>query len=160
MPLSYQNVAEILKLIDSSNLETVEIDIDGMHLVVRKGGSTQSSDTPLPAQSNELETGPESDPETDDDEHVSVGEATTRDDGAIEVRAPMMGTFYRAPSPNDPVYADVGKTIQPGDALCLIEVMKLFTTLKAEQAGAVIEIPAENGALVQQGDVLFVIKPA
>lgn len=160
MPLSYQNVAEILKLIDSSNLETVEIDIDGMHLVVRKGGSTQSLDTQPTTDSIEQVIDQEDDVDTDEEEHVSVGTMTTRDDGAIEVRAPMMGTFYRAPSPTDPVYADVGQAIQPGDALCLIEVMKLFTTLKAEQAGTIIDIPAENGELINQGDVLFLIKPA
>ena len=161
MPLSYQNVAEILKLIDSSNLDTVEIDIDGMHLIVRKGDKGQSNGS----ASAIVDTSDEPEPIEDDDEipggeHVSVGATTVRTDGAIEVRAPMMGTFYRAPSPSDPAYAEVGQTIQPGDALCLIEVMKLFTTLKAEQGGTIADIPAENGALVNQGDVLFVINPA
>ncbi|MEL0106678.1 MAG: acetyl-CoA carboxylase biotin carboxyl carrier protein [Rhodospirillales bacterium] len=154
MALNYRNVAEILKLIDASNLDTVEIDIDGMHLVVRRGAPATSGDA---AEENPQDTNAEIEL---DAEHTTVGAAMTRSDGAIEVCAPMMGTFYRAPSPNDPVYAEVGQVIAAGDALCLIEVMKLFTTLKAEQAGKVIEIPAENGALVNQGDVLFVIEPA
>jgi len=171
MPLSYQNVADILKLIDSSNLNTLEIDIDGMRLVVRKGPSTDPSTDPGTDETSAAKPVPEliqepavvqatEDDDDDDGEHVSVGAVTERTDGAIEIRAPMMGTFYRAPSPTDPAYAEVGQAIQAGDALCIIEVMKLFTTLKAEQAGTVREIPAENGALVNQGDVLFVIEPA
>ena len=72
----------------------------------------------------------------------------------------MMGTFYRAPSPSDPSYVELGQTVRAGDALCIIEVMKLFSTLKAEQGGIIAEIPAENGVLVNQDDVLFVITPA
>ncbi|MGY8991731.1 MAG: acetyl-CoA carboxylase biotin carboxyl carrier protein [Rhodospirillales bacterium] len=175
MPLSYQNVADILKLIDSSNLNTLEIDIDGMRLVVRKGPSAGPSAGPSTGpgtdETSAAKPAPEliqapavvqatEDDDDDDGEHVSVGAVTERTDGAIEIRAPMMGTFYRAPSPTDPAYAEVGQAIQAGEALCIIEVMKLFTTLKAEQAGTVREIPAENGALVNQGDVLFVIQPA
>ena len=161
MPLSYKNVADILKLVDSSSLETLEIDIDGMRLVVRKGGAGSGvSQETAPPETNE-DTGHV--PEDDDDdlggEHVTVGTSSVRADGAIEVLAPMMGTFYRAPSPSDPAYAEVGQTIKLGDALCLIEVMKLFTTLTADQDGKITEIPAENGTLINPGEVLFVIQP-
>ena len=165
MSLSYQNVAEIFKLIDSSNLNTLEIDIDGMRLVVRKGSASVETKAEKPIDSDPEPTAVAAvaAPEEEDDEdgeHVSVGAVTERADGAIEIRAPMMGTFYRAPSPTDPAYAEVGQLIKAGDALCLIEVMKLFTTLKAEYSGTVSEIPVENGELVNQGDMLFVINPA
>jgi acetyl-CoA carboxylase biotin carboxyl carrier protein len=165
MSLSYQNVAEIFKLIDSSNLNTLEIDIDGMRLVVRKGSASVETNAEKPIDSDPEPTAVAAvaAPEEEDDEdgeHVSVGAVTERADGAIEIRAPMMGTFYRAPSPTDPAYAEVGQLIKAGDALCLIEVMKLFTTLKAEYSGTVSEIPVENGELVNQGDMLFVINPA
>jgi len=162
MPLSYKNVADILKLIDASSLETLEVELDGMRLVVRKGAS-HGETAPLETPSAEVEAAPIDIPDDDDDmdgEHVTVGATSVRADGAVEVRAPMMGTFYRAPSPSDPAYVEIGQTVQAGGALCIIEVMKLFTTLKAEQGGTVSEIPAENGVLVNQGDVLFVIKPA
>ena len=162
MTLSYKNVADILKLVDSSNLETLEVELDGMRLVVRKGASGSgavpaSPETP-PTKMPIPETGDDDDDM--DGEHITVGTTRVRTDGAIEVRAPMMGTFYRAPSPSDPSYVEIGQTVRAGDALCIIEVMKLFSTLKAEQGGTVTEIPAENGALVNQDDVLFVVTPA
>ena len=78
----------------------------------------------------------------------------------IEVRAPMVGTFYRGPSPEAPPFVEPGKVVAEGDPLCLIEVMKLFTTVTAEAAGRVVEICAENAAMVEYGQALFVIEPA
>lgn len=80
-------------------------------------------------------------------------------EGAVAIRAPMLGTFYRAPSPADPPYVEVGKRIRAGDPLCVIEVMKLFNTINAQQGGTILEIAAENGAMVEFSQLLFVLRP-
>ena len=73
--------------------------------------------------------------------------------------APMVGTFYRAPSPDAPPFVEVGSVVRQGQPLCLIEVMKLFTTINSDVAGRVVQIGAENGELVEYGRTLFVIEP-
>ena len=72
----------------------------------------------------------------------------------------MVGTFYRAPSPNAAPFVEVGSAVRKGDPLCLIEVMKLFTTIAAEHEGRIVQIGAENTELVEYGRMLFVIEPA
>jgi acetyl-CoA carboxylase biotin carboxyl carrier protein len=77
----------------------------------------------------------------------------------MEVTAPMVGTFYRSPSPDAPPFVEIGTVVQPGQPLCIIEVMKLFTTINSEFAGRVAQIGAEVGDLVEYGRTLFVIEP-
>jgi len=78
-------------------------------------------------------------------------------DGATIVRAPYLGTFYRAPKPGAPAYVEVGSAVSAESELCLVEVMKLFTTVRAGKDGAVHAILAQDGALVEADQPLFVI---
>ncbi len=71
----------------------------------------------------------------------------------------MVGTFYRAPSPDSPPFVEVGSVVRQGQPLCIIEVMKLFTTINSDVAGRLVQIGAENGELVEYGRTLFVIEP-
>lgn len=85
---------------------------------------------------------------------------TTNHVTANTVSAPMVGTFYRSPAPGAPPFVEVGSKVTKGDPICIIEVMKLFTTIHAEWSGTVTEIGAENASLVEYGQMLFVIVPA
>ncbi|MDD9918418.1 MAG: acetyl-CoA carboxylase biotin carboxyl carrier protein, partial [Rhodospirillaceae bacterium] len=95
---------------------------------------------------------------------ASAGPATiaplTAGATGTEVRAPMVGTFYRKPSPADPVFVETGQAVKKGDPLCLIEVMKLYTTIEAPIGGTVKAIGANDAELVAHDQVLFVIEPA
>jgi len=73
------------------------------------------------------------------------------------VKAPMVGTFYRAPNPGAPAFVEVGKTVKEGDALCIIEAMKLLNEIEADASGVITEILVENGEPVEYGQPLFVI---
>ena len=73
------------------------------------------------------------------------------------VKSPMVGTFYRSPSPGAKAFIDVGQTVKPGDTLCIIEAMKLLNEIEAEVAGEVKEILVESGQPVEYGQPLFVI---
>lgn len=78
----------------------------------------------------------------------------------IIVRAPYLGTFYRAPKPGSPVYVEIGSVVTAGTELCLVEVMKLFTAVRADVSGRVHAILANDGAMVEADQPLFVIVPA
>ena len=79
--------------------------------------------------------------------------------GMATVRAPMVGTFYRAPSPGAAPFVEVGDRVQPDSVVCIIEVMKLMNTIHAEAAGIIREIRVENSQPVEFGQVLLVIDP-
>jgi len=78
----------------------------------------------------------------------------------VEVTSPMVGTFYRAPTPDAPAYVEKGKRVSKGDTLCIIEAMKLMNELESEVDGVIVEILAENAQPVEYGQVLFRVDPA
>ncbi|MDA0822744.1 MAG: acetyl-CoA carboxylase biotin carboxyl carrier protein [Proteobacteria bacterium] len=81
-------------------------------------------------------------------------------DGLVAVRAPNLGTFYRAPKPGAPAYVEIGQAVQADTEVCLIEVMKLFTPVRAGVAGVVREIRIQDGQMVEFGQLLVVVEPA
>ena len=77
----------------------------------------------------------------------------------VEVTAPMVGTFYRAPAPGEPSFVEIGNRIGVGQTVCILEAMKLMNELESEVSGEVIEILVENGTPVEFGEVLMRVKP-
>ncbi len=77
----------------------------------------------------------------------------------VEVTAPMVGTFYRAPGPDEPPFVEIGSKISTGQAVCILEAMKLMNELESEVSGEVVEILVENGTPVEFGQVLMRLRP-
>lgn len=155
MSLRYEEIAEIMKIIDGSSCDEVIVETGDVKLLVRRGGP--------PAQSVALSSAtPPSSPSVVPSNTAAVAPAIAVKVEALasgrEVVAPMTGTFYRAPGPDKPVFVDVGSAVRAGQPLCVIEVMKLFTTINAEFDGRIVQIAAENAELVEYGRVLFVIE--
>jgi acetyl-CoA carboxylase biotin carboxyl carrier protein len=88
-----------------------------------------------------------------------VTATTTGDKKWVELKSPMVGTFYRAPAPDEPSFASVGDRVTVGQAVCIIEAMKLMNELEAEISGQVMEILVENGQPVEFGQVLMYVNP-
>ncbi len=78
----------------------------------------------------------------------------------LEVKSPMVGTFYRSPSPDKPPYVKVGDVIKPGQVVCMVEAMKLFNEIESELAGTIVKILVEDAAPVEYDQVLFLVEPA
>ena len=78
----------------------------------------------------------------------------------IEIKAPMIGTFYRSPAPDAQPFVEVGQTVKPDDVLCIIEAMKLMNEIKSETAGKIVQILGESGGSVEYGQVIFLLEPA
>jgi len=75
-----------------------------------------------------------------------------------QVTSPMVGTYYRSPNPNAPPYVEVGSMVKKGQALCIVEAMKLMNEIESEVSGEILEIPVANGQPVEYGEVLFRIR--
>ena len=82
-----------------------------------------------------------------------------KDEGLIEVSSPMVGTFYRSPSPDDPAFVKVGDEVKSGSVLCIVEAMKLMNEIESEVSGTIVEILVDNAQPVQFEQPLFKIKP-
>ena len=78
----------------------------------------------------------------------------------ITVRSPMIGTFYRTPNPDKPVFVEIGDSIEPGQPICIIEAMKLFNEIEADVAGKIVKILVENATPVEYDQPLFLVEPA
>ena len=85
--------------------------------------------------------------------------APAEDSNLKTVESPMVGTFYGAPAPDAPPYVEVGKSVNKGDVLCIVEAMKLMNEIEAEVSGTIVEVLVENAAPVQFGQALFKIRP-
>lgn len=177
MALSFKEVAEILKLIDGSDCDEVVLELEGTKLVVRRRGNERDAsvrdlaELPLPASgpSAKEDNGPvakeaPANENVPDLQLVTPSEADAEpepaaEEGLVALRAPMVGTFYRRPAPDDPAFVEVGTPVKAGDPLCLIEVMKLYTTIEAPEDGVVERIAVEDGTLVEFNALLFLIRP-
>ena len=160
MSLTYRDVAEIMKIIDASSMDEVILEIDGAKLVVRRGApGTNGAGTPAASAdaTPSARSAPAQSPASAAPAPAAPSAAPDAD--GETVRAPMVGTFYRSPSPGEPPFVDVGTTVATGDPLCLIEVMKLYTTVEATAAGTIDAVLAEDATLVEFDQPLFVIRP-
>ena len=172
MSLTHSDIAEIIRLVDQSTLDEFVVEIGDLKVEIRrKGAMPAAPSTPaapaLSAPAAPAPTAPEPQPAASPDtavveprgEPAAPGEPTLGE-GQIAVRSPMVGTFYRRPSPDDPPYVEVGSEVEVDAPLCLVEVMKLYTTVYAKTRGRIARICASDAELVEYDQILFVIDPA
>ena len=152
MNLSDEDVREILRLIDESDLDELHIETEGFSLHVSKGPNTGGSDAyriPLREGIREASV-PREAPKPAE---------TSKNDGAVMIESPMLGTFYRAERPGAEPFVDVGAEVQADTIVCIIEVMKMMNSVPAGVAGTIVEVCCENAALVEYGQPLFRVEP-
>jgi acetyl-CoA carboxylase biotin carboxyl carrier protein len=161
MDLSYEDVQNILKIIDGSSLEELHLEIGDLKLVVRKrrGGAAEVEPPAAPAPSPEAAAPAAAVSPQPGPARARLPRSAPPVEGEFELKAPMVGTFYRAPAPGAPPFVEVGSVVQPDDVVCIIEVMKLMNSIRAGQRGRVVEILAGNAQLVEYGQPLIVIQP-
>ena len=178
MELTYDDVLEILRIIDASDCQELHLEIGDFKLVVKKhapgdavsdaAASAAASPVPSPAGAEEAGGWPADHAEgTPPAPAEAVSRPASPDDlaraqrdGLHAVTAPMVGTFYRAPTPGAPPFVEVGSRVDPQDTVGLLEVMKLFTDISAGCKGCVVAICAENAQRVEHGQTLVVIEPS
>ena len=86
--------------------------------------------------------------------------AAPKADNLITVKSPMIGTFYRSPNPESPVFVNVGDEIKPGKVVCIIEAMKLFNEIESEVSGRIVKVLVDNATPVEYDQPLFLVEPA
>jgi biotin carboxyl carrier protein len=138
VPLSDEDIREILRIIDETPLAEFRLDADGFSLHVVKGGA----EGPPASDTATAPTAPDS---TDD---------------ILTIDAPMLGVFYRADSPGSEPFVKPGSPVEPDTTVCIIEVMKMMNSVPAGVTGTVVEVCQENAAIVEEGAPLFRVRQA
>ena len=153
MSLTDEDVREILRLIDESDLDELHIETENFVLHVSKGaGGDGASLTPLMGVREASPTRTPEHPKPSDNEETR--------DGATTIESPMLGTFYRAERPGAEPFVEVGTQVEPDTIVCIIEVMKMMNSVPAGIAGTIAEVCCDNAALVEYGQPLFRVDPA
>lgn len=167
MEWNEQQVLATLRLIEESDYDEVRLETDGFRLHVRKSGAPAPlDDRPVsappaaPSSARPRAVGAGRQPPAQAAAGRPAAGETVVPPGMVAIRAPIIGTFYRAPAPHLPPFIEAGAEVMPDDTVCLIEVMKLFNTLKAGVAGKVVKILAQNAAPVARDQVLMIIEPS
>lgn len=141
--MELDKLKKFIKFMDDNNLCELEIEEKNKRIRLKKNTSNHPVVT-TPVSSNV---------------HIAGKKEDIVKENEIEIKSPMVGTFYRAPSPGAKPYTEIGEIIQPGDVVCIIEAMKLMNEIKAETGGKVVRISLESGEPVEFGQALFVIEP-
>ncbi|GMQ80987.1 MAG: acetyl-CoA carboxylase biotin carboxyl carrier protein [Rhodothermia bacterium] len=145
--MDLEQLREIIRIVEETGISEVEIEQDGLRIVVRasQSGVAQQIVTGAPSISTPI-------PDTVQAEQLAPK--------GIEVRAPIVGTFYRSSSPDSAPFVEVGDRVNPGDVLCIIEAMKLMNEIEAEVSGIVKEVLVENANPIEFDQRLFIIEPS
>jgi len=151
--MNIKEIKEMVNLMNENGLVELEIEKDGMRIRLRKtaAGIDVSSGPIVVERTKVVEGHPREETPPQAMEKTSAK--------TVEIKAPMVGTFYRAPAPEAPPFVETGQTIEPGQVICIIEAMKLMNEIKSELKGKVLEILVDNTEPVEFGQPMFLIEP-
>ncbi|MCK9594691.1 MAG: acetyl-CoA carboxylase biotin carboxyl carrier protein [Candidatus Omnitrophica bacterium] len=150
--MNVKEIKEMLNLMSENSLVELEIEKDGMRIRLKKAAAANDNYSgPIVIERQNI-----SQAEPANAAPAPNDKASTK---ALEIKAPMVGTFYRAPSPEAPPYCEVGQVIEPGQVVCIIEAMKLMNEIKSEVRGKLVEVLVDNAEPVEYGQSMFIIEP-
>ncbi|NOX76929.1 MAG: acetyl-CoA carboxylase biotin carboxyl carrier protein [Gammaproteobacteria bacterium] len=147
--MDIRKIKKLIELLEESDIAEIEIHEKDESVRISRHGSLPPQYMAAPAPLAAPAAAPASPPAEPDDVAEISGHT---------VDSPMVGTFYRAPSPGTSSFVEVGQSVKEGDTLCIIEAMKLLNQIEADKAGVIKSIHAENGQPVEYGQPLFVIE--
>ena len=150
--MNVKEIKEMINLMNDNGLVELEIEKEGMRIRLKKTTcGIEGYNGPIVVERQAV-----------------VGESASRQIAepakeasikTVEVKSPMVGTFYRAPSPEAAPYVEVGQSIEPGQVICIIEAMKLMNEIKSEVRGKILEVLVDNAEPVEFGQPVFLIEP-
>ena len=158
--MNKKEIEELIKFVSKAGVSEVSLEMKDIKITIKNSmapvaGSNAVSQVmhapapvhAAPASQVQAPPAPKADAQSSDDSKY------------ITIKSPMIGTFYRTPSPDKPNFVNVGDDIQPGKVLCIIEAMKLFNEIESEQKGKIVKVLVENASPVEYDQPLFLVDP-
>jgi acetyl-CoA carboxylase biotin carboxyl carrier protein len=161
MTIDFKELSELLAAIAANNITELTLKNADFELTVSQGSSIVMRESISTATTISELNSPLIATSTPEPSQVAVDRITptTIDKKWVEIKSPMVGTFYRSPAPDEAAFASTGDRIRVGQTVCIIEAMKLMNEIEAESAGQVMEVLVENGQPIEFGQTLMYINP-
>jgi len=163
--MDVKEIQSLIKFVAKSGASEVKLEMEDIKITIRTGSVSSSNETtyvqqiPM-AQAAPIAQIPAVAKETPVAAPEAANEAAADDSKYITVKSPIIGTFYRNPSPDKPNFVEVGSNISQGDVLCVIEAMKLFNDIESEVSGKIVKILVDDSSPVEFDQPLFLVDPS
>lgn len=163
MMFKLNEIKELIKLIDETSVQELEIENEGSKLTIRKPGPTEYVQAPVvsaypPVTQMVQPTHAAAASNTPVNQAAPVQEAEKVDANLHKIVSPMVGTFYASPSPDAAAFVSAGSKVTEKTTVCIVEAMKLMNEIEADVKGEIVEVLVQNGQLVEYGQPLFLVK--
>ncbi len=166
--MTFKEIQDLIKLMDKSSLTEFTYEIEGLKIKIKGQNSGQQTIYTAPLAQAPMIAAPvaslqtvESTPapaQTQSAPEQKSAEKQGTSGNIIEIKSPMVGTFYRSSSPDKPVFVNVGDTIAKGSVLCIVEAMKLFNEIESEVSGKIVKVCIDDASPVEYDQVLFLVE--
>ena len=157
--MNFKEIKELIEILDQSNLTEINIeDNKGSVVNLKKEKETEIITPQVAQQPAQQISQPQAAPQPQSTTQSGEETQESASDNYETINAPMVGTFYKSPSPDEKAYVQVGDKVTNESTVCILEAMKLFNEIQAETTGEIIEILVEDGQMVEYGQPLFKVK--
>ena len=153
--MDFNEIRKLVRLVESANISTLEIEEAGLQIRIEKQVGQAMVHMPMTQQTAAPASAWAPAPADSPAPAAAPAPVAPAASNLIEIRSPMVGTFYRTPSPDASPFVQVGDTVRTGQTLCILEAMKIMNEIEAEVSGRVVEILVETGQPVQFDQVMF-----
>ncbi len=168
--MTFKEIQELIKLVNKTNLSEFKLEQGDFKLSMRTAAYTEAKTQKLqaipsvvpmtaPAAAPAPATSPAPAAQPAEEKPAAKAEAEPAEDKYVPIKSPMVGTFYRASSPDKPPYVEIGTHVKKGDVVCIIEAMKLFNEIESEVSGTIVKVMVDNETPVEYDQVLFLVDP-
>jgi acetyl-CoA carboxylase biotin carboxyl carrier protein len=158
--MDLKEIQNLIKFVANSGVAEVKLEMDDVKITIRttlEGNVTETTYVQqMPAQNTLQQAAPQQIAPVAPTPEAPVAEVSN----LITIKSPIIGTFYRKPSPDKPMFVEIGKTIAKGDVLCVIEAMKLFNEIESEVSGKIVKILVDDMSPVEFDQPLFLVDPS
>ena len=157
--MNFKEINELIEILDQSNLTEINIeDNKGSVVNLKKEKETEIITPQVAQQPAQQIAQPQAAPQPQVSADAGNDTQESASDNYETINAPMVGTFYKSPSPEEDAYVQVGDKVSNDSTVCILEAMKLFNEIQAETSGEIVEILVEDGQMVEYGQPLFKVK--
>jgi acetyl-CoA carboxylase biotin carboxyl carrier protein len=165
MAMDFKQIQELIRLVNKSNIGELIVEEKGFSITIKqKQEPAQNIITAAPAAAPVMMHAASSMPVAQQSGSAQTSDKAKQPDAApsnsITIKSPMIGTFYRSPSPGKPPFVEVGSEIEPGKPVCIIEAMKLFNEIESEVKGKIVKILVDDASPVEYDQPLFLVEPS
>jgi acetyl-CoA carboxylase biotin carboxyl carrier protein len=162
--MDFRQIQDLIKMINKSNIGELTIEEKDFKITIKQKKDEKVTYAQAPAmQAAPVYAAPVQHAPAQVTSVAPAAEspdASAKTDNLLTIKSPMIGTFYRRPSPDKPIFAEIGDDVNPGKVVCIIEAMKLFNEIESEISGKIVKILVEDASPVEYDQPLFLVEPA